>query len=170
MQQHHQQFFIISFVLCSIIAVSFAAPIHYDQRQDGQLNVHANLENFVIIIAPISDTPSTSSQAPPDLTEFSLTGLLEAFESRKNLIKNNKLEHKNEKKNIEAIPEVLQNYSINEEEHPKETRSLKTKPAKKKVTGITELTLIGDSIENCGPGRIRDRSGICQFDSSSKNQ
>ncbi|XP_017890177.1 uncharacterized protein LOC108631020 isoform X2 [Ceratina calcarata] len=29
-----------------------------------------------------------------------------------------------------------------------------------------QLVLIGDGIENCGPGRYRDRSGICQDDAS----
>ncbi|CAL1675372.1 unnamed protein product [Lasius platythorax] len=29
-----------------------------------------------------------------------------------------------------------------------------------------ELKLLGDGIENCGPGRHRDASGICQFDES----
>lgn len=29
-----------------------------------------------------------------------------------------------------------------------------------------ELRLLGDGIENCGPGRHRDTSGICQFDES----
>ncbi|XP_029174257.1 uncharacterized protein LOC114942932 [Nylanderia fulva] len=29
-----------------------------------------------------------------------------------------------------------------------------------------ELRLLGDGIENCGPGRHRDASGICQFDES----
>lgn len=29
-----------------------------------------------------------------------------------------------------------------------------------------ELRLLGDSIENCGPGRRRDASGVCQFDGS----
>lgn len=29
-----------------------------------------------------------------------------------------------------------------------------------------ELRLLGDSIENCGPGRRRDPSGVCQFDES----
>lgn len=29
-----------------------------------------------------------------------------------------------------------------------------------------ELKLVGDSIENCGPGRHRDVSGVCQFDES----
>ncbi|XP_070167817.1 uncharacterized protein [Polyergus mexicanus] len=31
-----------------------------------------------------------------------------------------------------------------------------------------ELTLIGGGIENCGPGRHRDVSGICQFDESTR--
>lgn len=29
-----------------------------------------------------------------------------------------------------------------------------------------ELILIGDGVENCGPGRRRDSSGVCQFDGS----
>ncbi|KYM99718.1 PREDICTED: uncharacterized protein LOC108776460 [Cyphomyrmex costatus] len=29
-----------------------------------------------------------------------------------------------------------------------------------------ELKLLGDGVENCGPGRHRDASGICQFDDS----
>lgn len=29
-----------------------------------------------------------------------------------------------------------------------------------------ELRLLGDGIENCGPGRHRDASGVCQFDQS----
>lgn len=29
-----------------------------------------------------------------------------------------------------------------------------------------ELRLLGDGIENCGPGRRRDASGVCQFDGS----
>ncbi|KAL0128670.1 hypothetical protein PUN28_003801 [Cardiocondyla obscurior] len=29
-----------------------------------------------------------------------------------------------------------------------------------------ELILLGDGVENCGPGRHRDASGICQFDES----
>jgi len=29
-----------------------------------------------------------------------------------------------------------------------------------------EMKLLGDAIENCGPGRRRDAAGICQFDES----
>lgn len=29
-----------------------------------------------------------------------------------------------------------------------------------------ELRLLGDGVENCGPGRHRDASGVCQFDES----
>lgn len=34
------------------------------------------------------------------------------------------------------------------------------------VKEISQLKPIGDMIENCGPGRIRNRYGICQFDES----
>ncbi|XP_066586966.1 uncharacterized protein [Prorops nasuta] len=42
--------------------------------------------------------------------------------------------------------------------------------AKKKDSEFHELKLIGDGIENCGPGRHRDSAGICQPDSSKEFQ
>jgi hypothetical protein len=42
-------------VLTLLLAASSPAagiPVRYDQRQEGELNVHANLDNFVIVLIP----------------------------------------------------------------------------------------------------------------------
>lgn len=43
--------FFLTGVLALFAVPSTAAPATYDQRQDGKYNVHANLENFLIIVA-----------------------------------------------------------------------------------------------------------------------
>lgn len=41
--------------LLSLLTVTWAAPVTYDQRQEGEWNVHAHLDNFVIILIPSSN-------------------------------------------------------------------------------------------------------------------
>ena len=44
-----------AFALLSLMALAWAAPVTYDQRQEGEWNVHAHLDNFVIILIPSSN-------------------------------------------------------------------------------------------------------------------
>jgi hypothetical protein len=39
-------------LLLAASSPSAGVPVRYDQRQDGELNVHASLENFVIVLIP----------------------------------------------------------------------------------------------------------------------
>lgn len=53
------------FVLAFIIAVAAAAPATYDQRQDGELNVQADVQNIVLLVA----YPHKSLDIPPGLLD-----------------------------------------------------------------------------------------------------
>ncbi|XP_046482801.1 uncharacterized protein [Neodiprion pinetum] len=68
---------IILLVSCNCIAASLAAPTTYDQRQDGDINLAAKLENILILIA----TPS-SSTSPTEGTSDRLETYLTMLNSR----------------------------------------------------------------------------------------
>lgn len=42
-------------LVCLLATSAWAAPVTYDQRQEGEWNVHAHLDNFVIILIPSSN-------------------------------------------------------------------------------------------------------------------
>jgi hypothetical protein len=151
-QSHTDRFAMQLYLLLTFLAVSSGYPANYNQRQDGKLNVHAKLENLLIVVAPSSGTSSSSG------IDFDLPGILEdSLDFRKTL--KQEIDSKKDEKLQQIEDEDVKLIS-------KDSRSLETTLEPKKST---ESKLLGGGIENCGPGRFRDRFGICQFDGSLKN-
>ncbi|XP_069689267.1 eukaryotic translation initiation factor 4 gamma [Periplaneta americana] len=44
----------ICILMSALLSLSVGLPVRYDQRQEGDLNVHAHLENFIIVLIPNS--------------------------------------------------------------------------------------------------------------------
>lgn len=150
-------------MLFNTIIITLSAPARYDQRQDGKVNVHAKLENFLIVLAP--STASDASSVSSGL-DYVVPGIFDALELRKNLIVKEDMAN-NEKKQLQ---EVILPDNEEFEKLLKETRTLESEKSTKKIfERNTESKLLGDGIENCGPGRHRDSFGICQIDSSFKH-
>lgn len=168
---------------------ALAAPRHrntpqehvkYDQRQEGEFNVRADLENFVILLIPTS--PSTAPT--PTL------GLLDLLSKSIPLRKHNK--HATVKKDptIESFIEsktapyhvdIDNNGEDNKKQHPElnaaaarlsrafvitvphEVVVAKKDLKKKYVKEVEgEMKLLGAENEQCGPGLSRDHDGICR--------
>ncbi|XP_015111563.1 uncharacterized protein LOC107037505 [Diachasma alloeum] len=135
-------------LVIGILAVASASPVKYDQRQDGKLNLHAKLENLLLVVAPSSGSPSGS-------IDFDLPGILDQdLDFRRSGIQASNAEERRIEKLEEANVEDRKLEVLGEEAKFKRD----------------ELKLIGDAIENCGPGRYRDGVGICRADDSAKGK
>lgn len=212
---------VLSGLWASASALPTTAPATYDQRQDGDLNVKVDLDNFVILVA----RPSSSFDVLGSMAQ------LFALDSKHNFAggsgpsdevqavipeaKNAAAEHHQEEEEEKQQPKEevsLENVSMDAgkvagkpeedktlvllQQGDKTARSLedivrtlrnlkgketpvlgeqgaKEAPTKghsgkyKFVESVEEpqsLKLVGDAVENCGPGRSRDRMGICQGD------
>ncbi|XP_044015410.1 uncharacterized protein LOC122857352 [Aphidius gifuensis] len=147
-------------ILSLVLSLSSSSPTKYNQRQDGKLNVHAKLENILFVIAPSSSSSSSSSALDSSSSsgiDFILPGL---FEDTLNFRKTIKQQTTNNQDKISHD----NNEELDNNNNYKTLRNIKYDNKK-----INEMKLIGDGIENCGPGRFRDRFGICQYDGSLKN-
>lgn len=132
-------------VFLAVLTVVYSAPANYDQRQDGKLNVHAKLENLVLVVAPSSSSVGGS-------LDFEFPGILDQDLNFRKSIHADKTEEKPEALNSER------------DQDPGSFEEISKDHGFKK----DELTLIGDAIENCGPGRYRDGLGICRANENSK--
>lgn len=156
----------------------------YDQRQEGEWNVRADLKNFLILIIPTKQNSSPPTGAPtlldfisksvpkaqhvkaahPAKTEGQET--IHFIESKTapyhvDLTKT-KLQEKKAARLARAVvlnvPEEKFVLSSTED-HKKVVK----KDNKKKVKDVSkEMTLLGSENEQCGPGLIRDSLGICR--------
>ncbi|XP_011308886.1 uncharacterized protein [Fopius arisanus] len=116
----------------AFLALANSSPVKYDQRQDGKLNVHAKLENLLLIVAP--------SGSHPGSIDFDLPGILEhELDFRSAAQENGKTSQPGD-----HFQEIGEHHQFQKD----------------------ELKLIGDAIENCGPGRYRDSVGICRSEES----
>lgn len=234
-----------------------AAPARYDQRQQGDFNVHTKLENFIFVIGIPSNDETLTNMALQALLEYTpqlksrsnspgkdqesiksgeeirseepySVEIVRIGESPSNegssarraeggsiakvSIGNKGAEKTRSAKNVKAFefskshepptivgyfldPKKMHGYKTvdggrarnvfgiiwNPDEPAKPGTSLKKQLLRKKeeedvasnadrndVASLSEekqeLRPLGDVIENCGPGRRRDASGICQFD------
>jgi hypothetical protein len=241
-----------------ILAGISAAPAGYDQRQQGDFNVHAKLENFLFVVGiPNSDealtnmvvqtlleyTPQLKSRSNslkdqeaiksgeeihneepysveiirigenPSNEGISSARRAEGESTAKVSIGNKGAEKARSAKNVKAFefsksrevstivaylldPKKMHGYKTEDGgrarnvlgiiwnpdiEPAKPGTSLKKQLLRREeeedvasnadrndVASFSEekqeLSLLGDGIENCGPGRRRDASGVCQFD------
>lgn len=245
-------------VMIWMFAEVSAVPTRYDQRQEGNSNLHAKLENFLFVIAIPSNNEffsdlalqalelkqhlNSRSSSPKEqesiisgVERFDLSSELvstseenessvrkageenislsnkqvEKSESAERIPKNTKgfefpksrqvpsilgylMDARNRSKTensgrfrnvlgnvwnselttlgtVEMPGTLLKEQLLQKEEDDVALPS--TDADKNDVTSFSEkkrqeLTLLGDGIENCGPGRHRDASGICQSDES----
>ncbi|XP_063972815.1 uncharacterized protein LOC135160319 isoform X2 [Diachasmimorpha longicaudata] len=135
-------------LVIGILAVASATPVKYDQRQDGKLNLHAKLENLLVVVAPSSGSTGGS-------IDFDLPGILDHdLDFRRSSAQATNAEEKRIEKPEEVNVEHRKYEVIGEDAKFKRD----------------ELKLIGDAIENCGPGRYRDGVGICRAEDSVKEK
>ncbi|XP_008214381.1 uncharacterized protein LOC103317650 [Nasonia vitripennis] len=199
-------------ILLSALALARAAPATtYDQRQDGDLNVKVDLDNFIILVArpsssmdvfgSLAELFADVKRASPSAQVMGLGGAQQSEpEGKTSPAARDELKLDKSK---ELADVTLDEQQPKEPEKPEEEmfllvqegdkaarsledvvrtlRNLKGKGAllerdvigkdKSKVVKYKfietaddplSLKLIGDAVENCGPGRSRDRSGICQ--------
>lgn len=238
------------FVSSSLVLGAPRRPINtYDQRQDGSVNVHAKLDNFMFVFVPssgivndvaelvdpivaaalnlknVDSRTATQSEIADDRSPVPVPAAAAKVDSAITRISSEdsskmNLEDEESKVKIiaivkEDIPEAVasqpsvtslqdnknKNLNVNvnvdpekSEVHSKKARSLKNRspeslsssklppkssgsePLENKVAGISgkdrgndvgsaerEPQLLGGGIENCGPGRFRNRLGVCQF-------
>nr|CAD7460987.1 unnamed protein product [Timema tahoe] len=71
----------ITTVLLSCVLVgSLAHPLKYDQRQEGEYNIHAHLENFIIVLIP------SSGSSGINLLDFASKNARPKSEPKRNLL------------------------------------------------------------------------------------
>lgn len=205
---------LVTAVLLTLVAQISSSPLpsnnlKYDQRQEGEWNVRADLENFVVLIIPTSSSVGS-------------LGLLDLFRKvpRKKIVKHVKKSHADDssietqhfiesksapyhvdlsksKANLAKLhPELVNEEELlvarspsisllkNEEipvlqphKHGRLSKAYilsipiskasvvesneKSNDEETKTSG--ELHLLGDGIEECGPGLKRDKQGICRI-------
>ncbi|CAH0554548.1 unnamed protein product [Brassicogethes aeneus] len=207
-----------SILVLACVAQVFASPLPkepkdnegkvlYDQRQEGEWNVRADLQNFVIMIIPTQ----TSSPSPVG-SEVGLLDFLSKSIPKRNHLKRFKVKAPAAMQSQDVSPdtmhfiesksapyhvdisktktelsklhpqkrseELVANspslrlsravvFSVPDEEfvvtRTEDHKKVVKKDGKKKI--IKEkptLMLIGEGIEQCGPGRERDEQGICK--------
>ncbi|XP_057322253.1 uncharacterized protein LOC130665729 [Microplitis mediator] len=165
---------IVYSVFC-ILAVS-GSPASYDQRQDGDLNVHATLKNlYFFILVPNVDPPKPPASSSDDFDSF--PSVLEQLLEFKKSKLGNEIKGSDDKNTDMVLLE--EDFKLGRDIHDtteqedknkdKEIKNVDSNNDTEQVTDYAESKLLGDGIENCGPGRFRDRFGICQFVSSLKN-
>jgi hypothetical protein len=74
-------------LLSAVLATSSGLPVKYDQRQDGDLNVHAHLENFIIVLIPNNGALSLLDFIPLKRDASRLGSKTPATQSDRNLEK-----------------------------------------------------------------------------------
>lgn len=166
------------------------ASIKYDQRQDGEINVRADLENFVILVIPTTST------------NLGLLDLLAKTVPIKSLKRRHHVKHHDSQETqtfiesktapyhvdisksdtklqpqVEKNEEILMSRSKSEEKRElgrfakayivsmpsyEKERTLK-ELEESETSKITEkLLLLGAENEQCGPEMTRDELGICR--------
>lgn len=156
---------IVYSVFC-ILAVS-GSPAHYDQRQEGTLNVHALLKNLYLVILVPSVEPPKPSAASEEFDSF--PSVLEQLLEFKRDQTRNGITESGDKNFVEKDLKHGRDANNDTDSHDDSEKKNKNKNDTEQVTDHSESKLLGDGIENCGPDRFRDRFGICQFVTSLRN-
>ncbi|KPJ05078.1 hypothetical protein RR46_04194 [Papilio xuthus] len=138
-------------ILASVLAIAAAAPATYDQRQDGDFNVRADVQNVVLLIAvPQKMIPSS---------------LLDGFLKRSKQRTNEDIQERADVQIMEAFVEPNTPYQV--EIGPGSDRSASGDGRAVEVVIAGRRQLEGESherdeykllgaTEQCGPGRERD--------------
>ncbi|XP_058791605.1 uncharacterized protein LOC131664486 [Phymastichus coffea] len=195
--------------LLSLLGSSSAAPplASYDQRQEGDLNVKVDLDNFVIVLARPSSSSSgfdllgsvaslladtKSNRVPVHAEADSEANAAADANGSKGLDDVSLGERPAKSAGDEAVVVLIQSHADGESKsdeatrdvgqvartlrnlRPREAASHAAEKSKsflsskyKFVDSVHDpqsLKLIGDAIEACGPGRSRDRFGVCKQD------
>lgn len=118
MSNCYATFFIVLLIVFVTTTMIKAIPATYDQRQDGDLNVKLDLDNFVILVArPVSafDVFGSMSQLFAEAKKNSAESLTK--ESSQQQQQNNQEEEDQESKSIkEAIEKIIEKSAKEEEE------------------------------------------------------
>ncbi|KAH0561326.1 myb-like protein I [Cotesia glomerata] len=159
---------IVYSVLC-ILAVS-GSPAHYDQRQEGTLNVHALLKNLYLVILVPSVEPPKPSVASEEIDSWPSV-LEQLLEFKRDSTRNGITESGDKNFTENGLKHGRDaNTNNNTDSHDEDSdKKNKNNNDTEQVTDHLESKLLGDGIENCGPDRFRDRFGICQFVTSLRN-
>lgn len=141
-------------VVC-MVAAAAAAPARYDQRQEGEMNVRADVQNVVLLVAI------------PQKLPFSVSLLDGLFKNSKHA----ELQERADVHSMESFVEPSTPYRV-EISGDAGTSAPDVRP----VSGhryVDEVVIAGrravdDSLkllgaqEQCGPGRARDEEGFCR--------
>ncbi|KPJ06276.1 hypothetical protein RR48_14718 [Papilio machaon] len=138
-------------VLASVLAAAIAAPATYDQRQDGDFNVRADVQNVVLLIAvPQKMIPS---------------GLLDGFLKRSKQRTNDDIQDRADVQIMDAFVEPNTPYQVEIGPGSERSASGDGRAVEVVIAGRRRLEaepqerdeykLLG-ATEQCGPGRERD--------------
>ncbi|XP_011506286.1 PREDICTED: uncharacterized protein LOC105368855 [Ceratosolen solmsi marchali] len=172
-------------IVLSVLGYARTAPTTYDLRQDGDLNVKVDLENFVILVArppsaldifgSMSQLLAESRRAQAESAESAEAAVVVAATAAETATIPERADTKSAPDSAKSLEERAPEKSARSlEDVVASLRSLRDEAEAKNAGGkykIVEsveepqsLKLVGDALENCGPGRSRDRQGVCQDD------
>lgn len=147
----------LSLLLC--VAAAAAFPATYDQRQDGDVNVRADVQNVLLIVA-------LPQKVPLGLNSLSLLdGLF------KNAKPESQAQQRSDLRVMEAFVEPPTPYQVEIGESTRTEdggRRMEVVIAGRRASGVDaepadELKLLG-ATEQCGPGRVRDTETLTCID------
>lgn len=157
-------------VFACLLAAAAAAPARYNQRQEGEMNLRADVQNVVFIVAIPSKLP------------FSLSGLDGLFKSAKrNSDHEPELQERADVHAMESFIEPSTPYHVEISGDGLRTPAPDVKPVSGNRYITDEVVIagrrnsnknveadVGDGVkllgamEQCGPGRARDSEGVCR--------
>lgn len=137
-------------LILTLLAAASAAPVTYDQRQDGEFNVQADVQNVVLLFAIPQKMPLDTSILA-DLFTKSAKGNSPEIQERSDF-------HM-----MEAFVEPATPYQVDiSEEARTDARAVDVVIAGRRSGGggvdadeDDDMKLLG-ATEQCGPGRVRD--------------
>lgn len=103
------------FICCIIVNLTLAAPpkkrVYYDQRQEGEWNVHASLKNFVLLVIP---SKSSTPQAPDLISLLSKTipNVILSRNNQLNLLKKEEKHQEQEEDNVNFMESKTAPYHV----------------------------------------------------------
>ncbi|CAH4037213.1 uncharacterized protein LOC123720127 [Pieris brassicae] len=139
-------------LILAFVSLAFAAPATYDQRQDGEVNVQADVQNVVLLVAIPQKIPSSlldlswlksAKQGNDDIQERADVHVMEAFVEpntpyRVEIGTEGEKKVEGDGRNAEVLIAGRKPIEAEEQESYK-----------------NEFKLIG-AMEQCGPDRMRD--------------
>nr|CAD7430729.1 unnamed protein product [Timema monikensis] len=116
----------ITTVLLSCVLVgSVAHPLKYDQRQEGEYNIHAHLENFIIVLIP------SSGSSGINLLDFTSKNARPKSEPKRNLL-------------------VKSHHAVTDEEEKNSDQGKEVSPTKEEIKAAVADLLIAKSPYKAG--------------------